>query len=403
MPLTRTLAVTWVFLAIGLSPLKALAQETPPPPPPAAPEAEPPPPPPAPKKPTTIVVPLPKGEQEEGQGTAAGQPPPPPPPVAAPAAEPAPPPAPAAPEAERKVEATPTEVPPPPTLEPAPEEPPKTGGAYLDGHRREGAFLSGPGSLTFVLHHTFMLAAGGLATQIASHKFDFGTSSREAMLAGTLIGAGVGFGVSAWWQFNHWVDTPAANFGVINSLITGMALTGLVDLLSNDPTMLTWTALIGAEVGAWLTATLGGGEMPLSKGLFIASGGAWAVVYCALLLGILGASGTSSRAETAVDALLIAPGVGAGILSIAGLRYSPTSAQILRADLFGAGVGGVVLLLSALVLGRFDIATPYVLAMLSSAGAIAAVSIFWEEAAERPDVALTRDPAKDRPYSTVWW
>jgi hypothetical protein len=66
-------------------------------------------------------------------------------------------------------------------------------------------------------------------------------------------------------------------------------------------------------------------------------------------------------------------------------------------------VGGAVLVLSALVLGlRFDIPTPYVLSLLSSAGAIAAVSLLWEEAAEKP-VALYRDPEKDRPYRNVWW
>ncbi|MBI3184268.1 MAG: hypothetical protein HYZ28_19215 [Myxococcales bacterium] len=283
----------------------------------------------------------------------------------------------------------------------APAEPPPSG-ATIDGHVREGAFLSGPGSLTFILHHTIMLAAGGLASQIASNGFRVDLASREAMLAGTLVGAGLGFGVSAWWQFNHWVDHPMASFGIVNSAIGGMFFTGLVDLMTNDSLTLTWTAIVGSTLGGWLTATLGGGEMPLNKGLFIASGGAWGLLYAALLLAIMGASSPgSANAAGVIDTLLIAPGIGAGAMALAGLRYDPTTAQVLRADLFGAGVGGAVLVLSALVLGRFDISTPYILALLSSAGAIATVSLLWEEAAERP--ALYRDPSKDRPYRNAWW
>ncbi len=279
-------------------------------------------------------------------------------------------------------------------------EPASNSRAYLNGHPREGAFLSGPGSLAFVMHHTLMGATGGLATQIASHGFNLALSSREAMLAGTLVGAGLGFGFSAWWQFNHWVGAPAAHFGIINSVISGMFFTGAGHLFTQDPVALSWTALLGAELGAWLTATIGGGEMPVNQGLLIASGGAWALAYTSLLLAIVGTSSTTPSANAVLDASLIAPGIGAGLLALATLKYHPTTAQILRADLFGAGVGGAVLVLSALVLGNFKIATPYVLSMLSSMGAIAAVSIFWEESAEHQP--LLRNPALDQPYRSLW-
>lgn len=273
-------------------------------------------------------------------------------------------------------------------------------GPILDGHPREGAFLAGPGSLAFVLHHTLLLGVGGLATQIAAHGFNLNLATREAMLAGTLIGAGLGFGVSAWWQFNHWLDQPVANFGIVNSLIGGMLVTGLVDIFSDDPTALTWTAVLSTELAAWLTTTLGGGEMPLSHGLLIASGAGWAMAYAALLLTIIGTSSAMPSASAITDTLLIAPGLGAAAMAMTTMRYSPSSAQVLRADAFGAGVGGAVLLLSALVLG-FGNTTPYVLALVSSAGAITAVSLLWEESAERK--SLYRDPAKDRPYRNVWW
>ncbi len=344
-----------------------------------------------------IVVPLPKEEapphSTDEAATSVEQPAPPPGQPTEPVAEPDAPPADAA-----------AQPPPELTPKPAPEAPPAPpldSGAYIDGHLREGAFLSGPGSLTFVLHHTIMLGVGGLATQITSLRpFSFDRNSREAMLAGLLIGGGLGFGASAWWQFHHWIDHPMANFGIVNSVISGMFFTGLVDLMTNDPTALTWVALIGSELGAWLTATVGGGEMTLAKGLFIASGGFWGLAYATLLLAIVGLGSPETNWGAAIDTLLIAPGIGAGAMALAGLQYSPTASQVLRADIFGAGVGAGVFLLSALLLG-FQTATPYVLALLSSAGAIATVSLLWEEAAERP--ALHRDLEKGRPYRTVWW
>ncbi len=305
---------------------------------------------------------------------------------------------------EYRIDATLESPTPSPTTDTPVATPPpvEESGAVLDGHVREGAFLAGPGSLTFVLHHSIMGFVGGLATQGISTRFALDSvGNREQMLAGSLIGAGLGFGVSAWWQFNHWLDKPVAYFGIVNSMASGMFMAGLIDLVSDDALLLTWTAFLGAQLGAWLTTTLGGGEMPLNKGLLMTSGGGWGLIYGALFLAILKTSGTQVTTAGVTDTLLIAPGLGAGLMALATMRYNPTSNQILRADLFGAAVGGGVLLLSALVLGDFGTSIPYVLAMLSSAGAMATVSILYEEAAETPPAAM--GPTMKRKYNTVWW
>ncbi|MDQ3266765.1 MAG: hypothetical protein M3Y59_24455 [Myxococcota bacterium] len=284
----------------------------------------------------------------------------------------------------------------------------------LDGRVRQGAFLAGPGSLRFILHHSILGGVGGLVTMGVANGFRLDvTGAREAMLAGTLIGAGLGFGVSAWWQFNNWLDSPVATFGIVNSLVSGMAMTGLFNLFTRDPSTLAWTALIGAELGAWLTVGLGGGDFSFRKGVGIASAAGWGAAYAALFLAIVGTSSSFPDNRTVVDTLLIAPGVGALAMALASLKFDPSAAQVIRANLFGAGVGGGVLLLSALVLGGFNTATPYVLSLLSSALAITAVSVFWVEAAEyQPKQApvdrtyrrvLYRAPDKHRPYANPWW
>jgi hypothetical protein len=282
-------------------------------------------------------------------------------------------------------------------------------GAMINGRLREGAFLSGPGSLTFVLHHTILGAAGGLVTQsmAGGQKFDLSLASRERMLAGTLIGAGLGFGFSAWWQANNWIDRPAAHYGIVNSVVSGLFFLGIADLFTNDALALAWTGFLGAELGAWLTATIGTGELPVNQGLLIASGAGWGTAYAGLLLAILGTTGTRLSAERVFDVLAISAGIGGGAMALATMNYRPTTAQILRADLFGAGVGGAVLGLSMLVLGPSQ-PTPYALALVSSAGAITAVSLLWEEAAERRPAErgaafYYRSREKDRPYASVWW
>ncbi|MFP2929453.1 hypothetical protein ACLESO_30495, partial [Pyxidicoccus sp. 3LG] len=277
-------------------------------------------------------------------------------------------------------------------------------GVLLDGRPRQGPFLSGPGSLTFIVHHTTLGAMGGFFTQAFANDFNFDQSSREAMLAGTLIGAGLGFGASAWWQFNNWVDRPMATFGIANSLVGGMFMAGFMDLFTQDAGVLTWSAFLGAELGAWLTAGLGGGQLPLNDGLLIASGAGWGAAYAALLLAVIHFSGTDVSGKTWRDALLLAPGIGAGALALATMRYNPTPSQILRADIFGAGVGAAVLLISGLVLGGFDQSTPYVLSFLGSAGAITTVSLLWEESVDRSALRLPGRSSKAvRPYKNVWW
>ncbi|MCY1077681.1 hypothetical protein [Archangium lansingense] len=289
----------------------------------------------------------------------------------------------------------------PPAAAPVAQEP-ETNGAILDGHLRYGAFLSGPGSLTFILHHSLMGALGGFFTQGIANGFSLERSSREAMLAGTLIGAGLGFGSSAWWQFYNWVDKPMGYFGIGNSVMGGMFAAGFMDMLTRDASALAWAAFLGAELGAWLTATIAGGQLPLDDGMLVASGGGWGLIYGALLLAIVHFSGTKISGQTWADSLLMAPALGATALAVATMKYNPTPAQILRADLFGVGVGGVVLLLSGLVLGGFDQPTPYVLSFLGSAAAITTVSLLWEEAAERPSMGV-RSTGRSKAYRCVWW
>lgn len=287
-----------------------------------------------------------------------------------------------------------------PTLPPPPEE----SGAILDGRPRQGPFLSGPGSLTFVLHHTVLGAMGGLFTQGFARNFNIDKESREAMLAGSLIGAGLGFGASAWWQFNNWEDRPASYFTIANSLVGGMFLGGFMDLLADDRDVLAWSSFAGAELGAWLTSVIGGGQLPINQGLLVASGAAWGLASTALLLSIIHFSGTEIRGKTWADTLLIAPGIGAGALAVATMRYNPTAGQILRANIFGSGVGAAVLLLSGLVLGGFNQPTPYVLSFLGAAGAITTVSLLWEESVDHtavPSGSGFRYQSK-KPYTGYW-
>ena len=119
-----------------------------------------------------------------------------------------------------------------------------------------------------------------------------------------------------------------------------MFMGGFMDLFADDRDVLAWSSFIGAEAGAWLTAIIGGGQLPLNHGLLVSSGAAWGAVSTALLLAIIHFSGGKGIAgKTWADTLLIAPGIGATALAISTMRYNPTSGQILRADIFGAGVG----------------------------------------------------------------
>lgn len=285
-----------------------------------------------------------------------------------------------------------------PRTEPEPPRP-----DMLDGHLRSGPLLSGPGSLTFIGQHTATAALGGFL--ITGHAFRFGEAAggREAMLSGTLLGAGLGFATSAWWQHHHWIGDTTSYFSIVNALIAGMFTVGVVDTFTPSALALSTAALIGTEVGAWSTALFAGGDMRLDDGLFVSTGAAWGLAYAGLLLAMIATSGTEISTKGVVDALLVAPGVGAGILALASTRYKPTTSQILRANAAGAGVGLAVLLISGVILGRFDIPTPYLLSMISAAGAKAAIALIWpDEPRARPAWSRRARPEDGR-YRSNWW
>lgn len=323
----------------------------------------------------------------------------------------------------RTIEAVPPPPPPPEQLDENPKQAPPSGpGAMLDGHPREGAFLSGPGSLTFILHHSLMTGLGVLATQMVPRVLEASCANagaaagcvpdsnrwtnqdaRVAYLAGSLIGAGVGFGAAAWWQFNHWLSPRAANFGIVNSFFGGAFLGGLTDLFTDDAAAIAWTTVIGNSIGAWLTTIVGGGELAMNKGVLIISGGVWAAIYTGLMLAIIATSGGGAVSRGGFDALMITPAIGAGAMALATLKFNPSTTQIMRANLFGVGAGGLVLLVSALVLGAnsFTSPVPYILGAIAAVGAKTVVSLLWAEAAENnPGSALA--PSRDKRYRGVW-
>ncbi|HLT30143.1 MAG TPA: hypothetical protein VK013_08865 [Myxococcaceae bacterium] len=281
-----------------------------------------------------------------------------------------------------------------------------TNATHVDGHRRIGNFLAGPGSFDFILHHTLMGAAGGLAITGIPGRFDVGdVGTRTTMLLGTLAGAGLGFATSAWYQFNNWIEPPAAHYGIIHTLVGALFLTGLVDTFSDDPLVLASTALVGAEIAAWMSIVLGTGKLPAAQGLMLSSGAAWGLAYGALLIATMATSGTDfDGVGDFLPALMIAPGIGLGAMALASIRYTPSVEQLVRANLFGAGVGSGVLLITALAAGGFNQPLPYVLGLVSSAAAMSLVTLLWAE--PDPEVGRwthtgRREPA--RPYSNPWW
>jgi hypothetical protein len=388
--------------------------------------------------PKVIVVPYP-GMADAGVTSAppptpvVEQPPPPPP------ADPPPQPPP-----ERTFEANPPPPPPDPSLVPSQDvmgTPQDQPGAFIDGKPREGAFLSGPGSMTFLLHQTSMLGLGVLSTQMIPRIVEAyclgqmgctnnpevftGPDARVAYLAGSLIGAGVGFGASAWWQFNHWISHRAANFGIINSFVGAAFFGGLTDLISGAVNAtprgraeaVTWSILLGSVAGSWLSMIVGGGDIPMNKATLVVSGAAWAMIYTALIAGMVAAVGArGGDLRPAIDGLLITPAIGAAAMAFATLKFNPSTMQIMRANLFGVGVGAAVFLLSGLVLGLnwgrdATGVVPYILGAVGAIGAKTIVSIFWVEAAENPGAnqpgvpqswAVPEDDERKRKVS-VWW
>jgi hypothetical protein len=401
----------WLLLCVVLVPSVVLAQ-TPPN-----------------DEPRIIVVPVPSDGAPDAGPPIEVPPPPVPPPE--PIVEPPAPPPPLPPPADVPTATPPAplepQVPIDPNLDPASIQQPPS--AMLDGHPREGSFLSGPGSFAFLMHHTLMGSVGLLSTQMVPRIFAdvndkrlrpecitniptdcysaTGGDARIAYLVGGLVGAGVGFASAAFWQFYNWMSTSTATFGIVNSLIGALFGIGMTNLFTTDPTPISYMGLIGALGGAWITAIVGGGEMTVNKGLLITSGAAWAAIYTALILGIVASTGGPASLRSGIDAIMIMPAIGAAALAIAGLKFHPSSEQILRADLFGGGVGLVVFLLSAVLApGQFNSAVPYVLAGVTAAGAKVIVSLLWADTVNAPapaSASFYRDPELDRPYSRVWW
>lgn len=395
-----------------------------------------------------IVVPM-GDPYDAGQQPFLEQPPPQPQPEPPPG-QPTPPPAEPPPDT-RTLEALPPPPPPAENLDPNPPQLVPSGpGAMIDGHPREGAFLSGPGSLTFLLHHTLMTGFGVLATQLVPRAIDAGPArearldsrgqvdipaggcppidprylgndskvvtcsdivtgegARLAYLTGTLVGAGIGFTSAAIWQFNNWISHRSANFGIIMSFVGGMMLGGFTDLVTGhgDAYATAWMAMIGSSAGAWLAAIVGGGDIALNKATLIVSGAGWAAIYTALIVAIIATTGGAITPRSGLDAVMLMPAFGAGLMALATLKFNPSTAQIIRANIFGALVGGAVLVLSGLLLGPATGFTaspvPYILAGVGAIGAKTLVSLLWADAAENP--GSVGGLSSDRKYRNVWW
>jgi hypothetical protein len=86
-----------------------------------------------------------------------------------------------------------------------------------------------------------------------------------------------------------------------------------------------------------------------------------------------------------MQAVMITPAIGAAAMALATLKFNPSVTQIMRANVFGLGIGAGVLLLSALVLGaNFGHPVPYILGAVGAIGAKTIVSLLWVEAANNP-------------------
>lgn len=406
---TRRLAVL-LLLVPGF----ALAQGTPDIPPPG-------------QEPKVIVVPVPVEAFDAG---IASQPAPLEVPVAQPAApEPAPQPAPE-PQLQPVPEPQPAPVEPPPAqpvpdalVPESPPPEPQPAGAMLDGHPREGAFLAGPGSGGFIAHHTLLGFFGGLSTQMVPRigdiyfggdPYPFDEGDRIAYLTSGLLGAGVGFGASAIYQFFRWIDGPAAGFGALHSLYGAMFFSGFTHLVTGGVpqgapdqfarvSAITWLGFLGAEAAAWTSILLGGGELPVNKGVLASTGAYWAAVFTGLILGIVASSGGGTDVGSGIDAILLAPGLGAVALGLFGLKYNPSTARIMRANLMGTLVGAAVYVVSALVMGlKFANPVPFALGAVGAAGALGLTAWLWVDAADPSSVAPADGKARAL-YGDLWW
>ena len=294
---------------------------------------------------------------------------------------------------------------------------------------RARARLSGPGSLAFILHHSLFGLAAGLSTQIfprafhsdptirgctAAEESACSQGARLAYLAGGLIGAGIGFAGAAAWQFYNWMSESSAYFGLANGIFGAMFAAGFAGLISSgspgevDAAAVTWTMWAGGLLGAWLTTIVGGGDLAINKGALMASGAYWATMRTAVVVAIIATTSPGGDIRKGINALMLAPGIGATVMGLALLKFNPSTAQILRADLFGTVAGGVVMLISALVLGaKFNHPVPYILGGVAAAGSIVLVSVLWADAVETPPGATpapgpaTTQPAAPK-YRSYW-
>lgn len=104
-----------------------------------------------------------------------------------------------------------------------------------------------------------------------------------------------------------------------------------------------------------------------------------------------------------LDAVMLMPAIGAGLMALAALKFNPSFGQVMRANLFGGLVGGVVLLVSGLLLGPTTGFTrspvPYILGGVGAIGAQTLVSLLWADAAETSNVGYDSNGK----YRMVWW
>jgi hypothetical protein len=229
-----------------------------------------------------------------------------------------------------------------------------------------------------------------------------GSQARIAYLTSTLLGAGIGFASASIWQFFNWMSVRSANFGVINSAWGSLFLGAIADLATkhNDAWATSWLTLIGGMAGGWLSVILAKGDYPLNKMFLITTGGVWASIYAALIVGIVATTGGGITTRDGIDAVMLLPAVGAAAFALAALKFNPSIGQIMRANLFGTLAGALVLVVSGLLLGPTTGFTkspvPYILSGVTSAGAITLVSVLWAD-------SVADAPGNSNKKALIWW
>lgn len=374
-------------------------------------------------EPRVVVVPVPSDAPDAGAPVvpvatpAIDTPPPPPPPYNPTQLDAPPPPPPPSLDTPVSPQLTPTAPPP----GPAPVQLPPS--AMVDGHPREGSFLSGPGSLAFITAHTILGTMGTIATQAVPRTIDAvrnGTfpetstneGARIAYLVGGLIGGGIGFGAASAWQFYNWIGTNTAGMTIAHAVWGSLFGAGFMQLISRDNALaISWVSLLFSEVGAWLTTIVGGGDLATNKSVLMLAGAGWSTILTGIIVAIIATTGGGNNVTAGVNALMLAPAIGAGLMALAGMKFNPSVTRLARVNGIGLGVGAAIFLISGLVLGpNFGVPTPYILGGVSAAAAMTLVGLLWAEGAEAPagsssaawleqGEAIRRERAK----VSVWW